>query len=152
MNELVFSVEREDVPLILSGKKTALIAKKMPKDLVFPVKIFLYEKKGRLKNFTNISYTKYGYEGRGTIVGECFCEAVEKGDANQLCKFSNQLKMTCKQICEYLNGVPGCVFKITNATPYEKEIRLEDFEKKTPPQAWYFAKRSKRNDQKNDCT
>ena len=149
MNDIIFSVDKKDIPLIFSGKKTALIAKKRPIEISFPIRVLIYEKKGRLRNLKHIAYTEYEYDGRGTIVGECVCDSIEQGDCYKMLEMSNRLRMTSKEICEYLMGGNGYAFKIRDAKPYDAEISLSDLGKKTPPQAWYFVE-SKRRKTKND--
>jgi predicted transcriptional regulator len=149
MNDIIFSVDKKDIPFIFSGKKTALIAKKRPKEISFPTRVLIYEKKGRLRNLKHIAYTAYGYDGRGMIVGECVCDSIEQGDCYKMFEMSNRLRMTSKEICDYLMGGDGYAFKIRDAKPYDEEISLADLGKETPPQAWYFVE-SRRGRPKND--
>lgn len=144
MNDIIFSVDKKDIPLIFSGKKTALIAKKKPKEISFPIRVLIYEKRGRLRNLQHIAYTAYEYDGLGMIVGECICNAVNCITLENVDKsLEKSLKMNLRELSGYLNGEVGYIFFFSDVKKYKKPLALSLFGRNTAPSTWCRAKLAK---------
>ena len=88
MKAVMLSVQPKWCELIASGKKTVEIRKTKPK-IGTPFKCYIYETKGRKKQFKYRDLSAldddyrigFDYEGRGQIIGEFVCDCITNYEA-----------------------------------------------------------------------
>jgi predicted transcriptional regulator len=134
----MMSMKAEAVKAIASGKKRAEVMKKRPSLLELPLKVYIYESKGRLKHNPNIGYTAYQHSGRGVVVGECVCHNVKATDLLTIDEATiSALHMKTREITEYLKGETGYIYFFSDFQMYDQAIPLSVFGKRTTPNPWY---------------
>ena len=137
MNAIMFGVTKKEFSAIARGVKTALIAKRRTSLFESPLKIYFYEKLGDLRNKENLGYTVYEHDGRGMVVGECVCNAVNCIELESVDKsLESALQMRAREISEYLQGDVGYIFFISDVKRYRKSLPLSSFGRSTAPSTW----------------
>ena len=149
MLAVMYGMTADEISAVVSGKRSAILMKKKPKLLNTPFIVYLYEKRGCLRNIPKIGYTHYRYDGRGAVVAECICHTVTRTNADGM--YDNDLnRMLCmpmREICERLEGKPGYVWQIEDVKIYEEPKPIEDFGKNAPPNEWCYVERRMQNEQ-----
>lgn len=144
MKAVLMSVSPEAVKRIASGRKRAEVRRTYPHYLSAPFTIYFYESRGRLSHKPKYAYTSYRYDGRGLVVGECVCNEVKRIEYEKLFGITERdACMTTKELCDYLDGKTGYIFRFTDVKMYDWPIPLEEFGKTTPPQSWCFVEERK---------
>lgn len=142
MKAVLMSVRPEEVKQIASGRKRAVVQKVCPRTMQAPFTLYFYEKRGQLKHAPKYAYTSYRYDGRGLVVGECVCKEIKRIESESVYGITaREACMTAKELCDYLDGKTGCIFRFVDVKMYDRSIPLEEFGKATPPQSWCFVER-----------
>lgn len=137
MNAIMFGVTKKEFSAIARGVKTALIAKRRTSLFEPPLKIYFYEKLGDLRNKENLGYTVYEHDGRGMVVGECVCNAVNCIEIESVDKsLESALQMRAREISEYLQSGVGYIFFISDVKRYRNSLPLSSFGRSTAPSTW----------------
>lgn len=137
MNAIILGMKAATVKQILSGKKKAELMKKRPSLLELPIKVYIYEQKGELRNRPRISYTTYRRDGRGMVVGECVCSRIQTIDPSAIDEnIKNILHMKAREITESLGGKMGYIFFFSDVKAYDRPMGIEAFGKRRPPAPW----------------
>lgn len=144
MNAIMMSMTREDVKLIASWRKRAVITKKCPKVTDPPFRIYIYESRGNLKHLSNIAYTEYRYEGRGMVVGDCICHRIRSSDDPCVSDHLKLIRVSAREYSDYFGGKQGYVFYLSDVKMYDKPFPIEMFGKSTPPTPWYHVDEDER--------
>jgi predicted transcriptional regulator len=133
----MFCVTKKEFSAIVMGAKTALVAKRRTSLFEFPLKIYFYEKLGKLRNKENLGYTVYEHDGSGMVVGECLCKAVNCIALDNVDKsLEKSLKMNLRELSEYLDGEVGYIFFVSDVKKYKKPLPLSSFGRSKAPSIW----------------
>lgn len=144
MNSIMFSITKKEFTAIAKGDKKALIAKRRTALFESPLRIYFYEKLGDLRNKENLGYTVYEHDGRGMVVGECICNAVNCIELESVDKsLELALQMKAREISEYLQGGIGYIFFISDVKIYRIPLPLSSFGRSKAPSTWCRAKLAK---------
>ena len=137
MNAIILGMKAATVKQIISGKKKAELMKKRPSLLELPIKVYIYEQKGEMRNQPHISYTTYRRDGRGMVVGECVCSRIQTIDLSVIDEnIKNMLHMKAREITEYLDGKTGYILFFSDVKIYDELMGIEAFGKRVPPAPW----------------
>lgn len=147
MNSIMVSMKAETVNDIASGKKRAEVMKKRSSLLELPLKVYIYEAKGRLQNKPNLGYTSYKHNGRGAVVGEFVCYKIKAVDLFNIDEATKAaLRMKTREITERLNGETGYIYFFSDVKMYDQPKPIEQFGKKSPPHWWCYVEEREENE------
>lgn len=125
IDETLISIPPEDWELIKAGKKTIVLFRNKPTNLLYPMRVFVYT---LLHN---------------RIIG-CFdCDSITLTIRPE--QFAAGCGMTEEQLIEYACGKPLCGWHIKEGSVHEYEAPLElerATGRKTPPKTWEYLRRN----------
>lgn len=139
MKSILMSIQPKWVEKIISGEKTIEVRKTAPKEV--PFKVYMYETKGKIKSRTkffvpkpygnNVVENFYAYEGKGKVIGEFICNAVESipVDSEAFTAISKPSCLTTDELIEYCSGKDMYGLHITDLKVYDRPKKLSDFRK-----------------------